>query len=50
MRSPYALDRLADHGIKVVPTGWTVSRVKYLATYKNGYPFKPDEWGADGAP
>jgi type I restriction enzyme S subunit len=50
MRSPYALDRLADHGVTSVPNGWTVSRVKYIATYRNGYPFKPDEWDAGGMP
>lgn len=42
--------RLAQHGIARVPANWTQSRVKYLGTYINGYPFKPDDWGTVGLP
>ncbi|MDP1547952.1 MAG: restriction endonuclease subunit S [Anaerolineales bacterium] len=45
-----SLVRLEQHGIKRIPKGWTQSRVKYLGTYLNGYPFKPDDWGSVGRP
>jgi type I restriction enzyme S subunit len=45
-----SLARLANHGITRVPDGWRQSRVKYLGTYINGYPFKPDDWGDTGRP
>ncbi len=41
---------LCEHGVDHVPRDWTQSRVKYLGAYLNGYPFKPDEWGAYGRP
>lgn len=50
MREADALVRLRGHGIDAVPHGWTVSKVKYLAAYTNGYPFKPDQWGTAGKP
>ena len=33
-----------------VPEHWDVSKVKLLADYTNGFPFKPAEWGAKGRP
>lgn len=33
-----------------VPAHWEVSKVKLLADYINGFPFKPAEWGAKGRP
>jgi type I restriction enzyme S subunit len=45
-----SLLRLEKHGIRVVPAGWTQSRVKYLGSYINGFPFKPEDWGAAGRP
>lgn len=33
-----------------VPEHWEVSKVKLLADYINGFPFKPTEWGAKGRP
>ena len=33
-----------------VPAHWDVSKVKLLAHYINGFPFKPAEWGAEGRP
>jgi hypothetical protein len=31
----------AIEGVPVVPAHWTLSKVKYLARYLNGYAFKP---------
>jgi type I restriction enzyme S subunit len=45
-----SLHRLGQHGVKAIPAGWRQSRVKYLGTYINGYPFKPDDWGSTGRP
>lgn len=42
--------RLAQHGVKHIPNNWTQSRVKYLGTFINGYPFKPTDWGTVGRP
>jgi type I restriction enzyme S subunit len=50
MRKSDSLERLNAHGVTEMPDGWHVSKVKYLADYINGYPFKPDEWGAVGKP
>lgn len=33
-----------------VPEHWEVSKVKLLADYINGFPFKPAEWGTKGRP
>jgi type I restriction enzyme S subunit len=32
------------------PTGWRLTKIKYLANYVNGYAFKPDQWGNTGKP
>ncbi len=32
------------------PSDWSPSKVKYIGTYKNGYPFKPAEWTDSGKP
>lgn len=33
-----------------VPAEWSPSKVKYLARYINGYPFKPSDWSDQGRP
>lgn len=45
-----SLARLQQHGVTTVPPGWRQSRVKYLGSYMNGYPFKPSDWGTEGRP
>lgn len=45
-----SLDRLAQHGVATIPAAWKQSRVKYLGSYMNGYPFKPSDWSAEGRP
>lgn len=42
--------RLKAHGVAAIPAGWKPSRVKYLGSYTNGYPFKPSDWSALGRP
>lgn len=42
---PSGIEWLGD-----VPEHWEVSKVKLLADYINGFPFKPAEWGAKGRP
>lgn len=42
---PSGIDWLGE-----VPEHWEVSKVKLLADYINGFPFKPAEWGAKGRP
>jgi type I restriction enzyme S subunit len=38
----------AIEGVPVVPAHWTLSKVKYLARYLNGYAFKPAHWADKG--
>ena len=45
-----SIDRLAQHGVAQRPTGWRQSRVKYLGSFLNGYPFKPGDWSSEGRP
>lgn len=45
-----SISRLQQYGVATVPEGWTQSRVKYLGSYLNGYPFKPEDWGSFGRP
>lgn len=45
-----SLVRLKQYGVVTIPAGWIQSRVKYLGTYMNGYPFKPSDWGTEGRP
>lgn len=33
-----------------MPPGWRQSRVKYLGSFLNGYPFKPEDWSSEGRP
>ena len=33
-----------------VPTNWSRTKLKFLADYQNGYPFKPEDWGSLGLP
>jgi type I restriction enzyme, S subunit len=33
-----------------IPQGWEVEPFSALASYVNGYAFKPDDWGAEGKP
>lgn len=45
--------KMKDSGIEwigEIPEGWEVSKLKYLGSYVNGYPFKPDDWGDKGKP
>ncbi len=42
---PSGIEWLGD-----VPEHWEVSKVKLLADYINGFPFKPAEWGVKGRP
>ena len=42
---PSGIEWLGD-----VPEHWEISKVKLLADYINGFPFKPAEWGAKGRP
>lgn len=42
--------RLEQLGVNSIPPGWKQSRVKYLGTYINGFPFKPEDWGPVGRP
>ena len=50
MRRKDSLARLEQHGVAIIPAGWRQSRVKYLGSYMNGYPFKPSDWGTEGRP
>lgn len=50
MREANSQLRLLEHGVTAIPKGWRLSKVKYLADYINGYPFKPDDWGDIGKP
>lgn len=34
----------------LTPRHWKKTALKYLAKYKNGYPFKPEDWGGVGLP
>lgn len=36
--------------MNAVPAEWSPSKVKYLARYINGYPFKPSDWSDKGRP
>lgn len=45
-----SVDRLRSYGIVSSPTGWKISKVKYIGSYLNGYPFKPDDWSDSGVP
>lgn len=31
-----------------IPMEWTISRLKYIGYYTNGYAFKPEQWGNTG--
>ncbi|NML13861.1 restriction endonuclease subunit S [Azohydromonas caseinilytica] len=39
-----------DNLIGSVPAHWTRSALKRLATYQNGFAFKPEDWAAEGQP
>lgn len=44
---------MKDSGIEwigEIPNDWTVTKLKYIGTYINGYAFKPDDWGITGLP
>ena len=36
--------------VKGVPDGWQIKPLSELATFLNGYAFKPTHWGSDGIP
>lgn len=38
------------NGLDVIPVHWDLSKVKYLASYLNGYAFKPEHWAEFGVP
>ena len=31
-----------------IPTNWSISKMKYIGQYINGYAFKPEDWGNTG--
>ena len=37
-------------GVPDVPASWTLSKVKHIARYLNGYAFKPAQWSDSGLP
>lgn len=45
-----SIERIERYGIPKIPQKWRLSKVKYLARYMNGYPFKPDDWADTGVP
>lgn len=45
-----SVNRLRSYGIERNPSDWKISKVKYIGSYLNGYPFKPDDWGDSGIP
>ena len=50
MNGKDSLLRLRQHGVEQVPPRWVQSRVKYLGSYVNGYPFQPRDWAKEGRP
>lgn len=44
------LKKLRGSRIGSLPASWTLSKVKYLADYLNGFAFKPTHWDSDGTP
>ena len=36
--------------INRIPVSWEVSRMKFLASYINGFAFKPEDWSSEGLP
>ncbi len=41
---------LVDSPLGRIPQGWEVKPFAALAEYRNGYAFKPDDWGTTGVP
>lgn len=42
---------MKDSGIEwigKIPTHWSISKMKYIGQYINGYAFKPEDWGSVG--
>ncbi len=42
---------MKDSGIQwigSIPSDWSISRLKYIGQYINGYAFKPEQWGDKG--
>ncbi len=42
---------MKDSGIEwigEIPEGWSISRLKYIGSYINGFAFKPEQWGNTG--
>ena len=50
MRESNSINRLIFHGVNNIPSDWELSKVKYIAKYINGYPFKPKDWSSTGKP
>ena len=42
---PSGIDWLGD-----VPAHWEIRKLKYVARFDNGFPFKPSDWKSDGTP
>jgi type I restriction enzyme S subunit len=41
---------LTESTLGIIPQGWEVKPFSAIASYVNGYTFKPDDWGKDGKP
>lgn len=50
MAEKNSLVRLSQHGLEILPDTWSLSKVKYIGDYINGYPFKPTDWALSGRP
>jgi type I restriction enzyme S subunit len=42
--------RMVESELGLVPKGWEVRAFDEIATFTNGYAFKPDDWGDEGLP
>lgn len=44
---------MKDSGVEwigEIPFDWSITRIKYIGQYINGYAFKPDDWSSQGKP
>ena len=44
---------MKDSGVEwigEIPADWSITRIKYIGQYINGYAFKPDDWSSQGKP
>jgi len=42
--------RMVDSKLDKIPEGWGIFRCSDIATYVNGYAFKPSDWSGEGVP